>query len=129
MHVFEDVYAPMKPYYRESGEDRPVGRLSVRVRFDLDDAPVEAWQVVWKRSKAGAARQEVARVECRPVDDLHTGSVIYELLENRPEPGCAYGICWRWQAGSSRDLAAGLAMPPASLGAARSGVIYPAGPR
>ncbi|GIJ29069.1 hypothetical protein Vqi01_42310 [Micromonospora qiuiae] len=110
IHVFEDVYAPMKPYYRESGEERPVRRLSVRVRFDLDNAPVEAWQVVWKRSRAGTTRQEVARVECRPINDPNTGSVIYELLKSRPDPGCAYGICWRWPAGGSREETAGTLM-------------------
>ncbi|MFG1832898.1 hypothetical protein [Micromonospora chersina] len=94
--IFEDAYGPMKPYYRESGEDRKVHRLSVRVRFACDDAPVEAWQVVWKRSRSGSTRQEVARDECRPIIHPDTGSVVYELLKSKPDPDCAYGISWRW---------------------------------
>ncbi|QGN45812.1 hypothetical protein GKC29_02375 [Micromonospora sp. WMMC415] len=102
-HVFEDAYAPMKPYYRESGEERRVQKLSVRVRFACDDAPVEAWQVVWKRSKSGSTRQEVARNECRPIIEPDTGSVVYELLKSKPDPDCAYGISWRWPTTSSRS--------------------------
>lgn len=100
-HVFEDAYAPMKPYYRESGEERRVQKLSVRVRFTPDDAPVEAWQVVWKRPRSGSTRQEVARDECRPIIDPDTGGVVYELVKNKPDPDCAYGISWRWPRTSS----------------------------
>lgn len=108
--VFEDAYGPMKPYYRESGEERRVQRLSVRVRFACDDAPVEAWQVVWKRSRSGSTRQEVARDECRPIMNPDTGSVVYELLKSKPDPDCAYGIAWRWPATSSR-CDAGVPLP------------------
>ncbi|MCI4066136.1 hypothetical protein MRQ36_27745 [Micromonospora sp. R77] len=78
--VFEDTYAAMKPYYRESGEDHRVQKLSVRVRFACDEAPFAAWQVVWKRSKSGSTRQEVSRDECRPIIDPDTGGVVYELV-------------------------------------------------
>lgn len=111
-HVFEDVYAPMKPYYRESGENHRVQKLSVRVRFSGDDAPAEAWQVIWKRSRSGSARQEIAREECRAVNEPSTGSVVYELVKSSPDPNCAYGICWRWPATTSRADA--LTGPPGS---------------
>ncbi|MFG3702867.1 hypothetical protein ACGF5C_34160 [Micromonospora sp. NPDC047620] len=114
-HVFEDAYAPMKPYYRESGEERRVQKLSVRVRFACDDAPVEAWQVVWKRSKFGSTRQEVARDECRPIMDHDAGSVVYEFLKSKPDPDCAYGISWRWPTTSSRDARAPLDEEPAPM--------------
>jgi hypothetical protein len=94
--VFEDAYAPMKPYYRESGEDHPVQKISVRVRFAYDDAPFAAWHVVWKQSKSGSTRQEVSREPCRPIIDPRTGSAVYEMVKVGPESNCAYGICWRW---------------------------------
>ncbi|MGC4892911.1 hypothetical protein [Micromonospora sp. DT31] len=96
--VFEDVYAPMKPYYRESCEERQVGRLSVRVQFEDVDAPAEAWQVVWRRTRSGSSRQEVARTRCRPSHQPPNGTVVYEWRLRRPHPDCAYGICWRWPA-------------------------------
>ncbi|MEU1966387.1 hypothetical protein ABZ541_21685 [Micromonospora sediminicola] len=94
--VFEDVYAPMKPYYRESCEERRVRKLSVRVQFDRLDAPAEAWQVVWRRTRSGSSRQEVARTPCEPRGDCVTGKVVYEVTLRRPDPDCAYGIWWRW---------------------------------
>ncbi|MFI5833639.1 hypothetical protein ACIA5A_08165 [Micromonospora sp. NPDC051300] len=94
--VFEDAYAPMKPYYRESCEERPVGKLSVRVQFDHADAPAEAWYVVWRRTRSGSSRQEVARTRCRPSVDQTAGTVVYGLTLRRPDPACAYGIWWRW---------------------------------
>ncbi|MFI6128250.1 hypothetical protein [Micromonospora sp. NPDC051141] len=94
--VFEDVYAPMKPYYRESCEERQVRKLSVRVQFDHGDAPAEAWHVVWRRTRSGSSRQEVARTRCRPSAEPTGEKVVYELTRRRPDPECAYGIWWRW---------------------------------
>ncbi|MGW0243689.1 hypothetical protein [Micromonospora chalcea] len=94
--VFEDVYAPMKPYYRESCEERRVGKPSVRVQFDRADAPAEAWQVVWRRTRSGSSRQEIARTRCEPSSKHLAGKVIYEMTFRRPDRECAYGIWWRW---------------------------------
>ncbi|SCG40920.1 hypothetical protein [Micromonospora humi] len=109
--VFEDAYAPMKPYYRESCEERPVGKLSVRVQFDHADAPAEAWHVVWRRTRSGSSRQEVARTRCRPSADQAAGRVVYALTLRRPDPECAYGIWWRWSEETSRRLASAPARP------------------
>ena len=94
--VFEDVYAPMKPYYRESCEERRVGKLSVRVQFDRADSPAEAWQVVWRRTRSGSSRQEIARTRCQPSGNHLAGKVVYEMTFQRPDRECAYGIWWRW---------------------------------
>jgi hypothetical protein len=86
----------MQPYYRESGEERRVKSLSVKVRFPRREAPDRAWQVVWKRTKRGMGRQEVERVACTAIQEPGTDSVVFAFAKRRPARDCAYGIVWRW---------------------------------
>ena len=95
-HVFEDAFVPMKPFYREGGEDSRVERLTVRIRFDQREAPAEAWQVVWRQTRSGTVRQEVLRRECRAVREDGSPMVVFEFRQSRPRRNCSYGFVWRW---------------------------------
>jgi len=95
-HTFEDAFVPMKPYYRESGEDCRVDRLVVRLRFRAAEAPTDVWAVTWKNTRSGPGRQEVAREEFRGVKDPGSGMVVFEARIRRPRRNHAHGFVWRW---------------------------------
>jgi hypothetical protein len=111
--VFEDAYAPMKTYYRESGEERRVKTMIVRLTFDPQDAPQAVWMVIWKRTKSGSTREEVSREECMPIDGGSGGRVVYENRVNSPGRDRAYGFWWR-PSQTSRHAAAASDGRPAS---------------
>lgn len=92
---FEDAFVPMKPYYRESGEDRRVDRMTVRLRFPTDEVPDRVWLVTWKRTRKGFGRQEVAREACGPARRDDAGMVVFEAQIARPHRSCAHGFVWR----------------------------------
>jgi len=95
-HTFEDAFVSMKPYFRESGEDRRVEKLVVRLRFKVDEAPDEAWIVTWKTTGSGMGRQEVAREKCQPSREQGSDMVLFESRSRRPRSDCAHGFVWRW---------------------------------
>jgi hypothetical protein len=120
--AFEDAFVPMKPYFRESGEDRRVEKLVVRLRFRADEAPDEAWLVTWRRAGSGTGRQEVARERCQPVREQGSDLVLFETRQRRPRSDCAHGFVWRWPVPESGAPVPQVTAPEAEfIGATRPG--------
>jgi hypothetical protein len=121
-HVFHDDFSAMKPYYRESGEERRVRKIRVTAVFDLDQAPDRVEGVIWRRTSKGYGRQDSGSLGYRKSVDRSNGLVEYVVTVDRPRRDCAYGLRWQWPHRSVGQLSEAIALP-AQLPGGRPGRI------
>ncbi|MFK3979496.1 hypothetical protein ACI2K4_03845 [Micromonospora sp. NPDC050397] len=110
-HVFHDDFSTMKPYYRESGEERRVRKIRVTAVFDRGLAPTRVEGVVWRRTSKGYGRQDSGKVACHRSVDRANDLVKYVVSVDRPRRGCAYGLRWQWPETAEGPLGAVSAVP------------------
>lgn len=110
-HVFHDDFSAMKPYYRESGEERRVRRIRVTAVFDRDQAPTRVEGVVWRRTSRGYGRQDSGSLAYHRSVDRATDLVRFVVSVDRPRRNCAYGLRWQWPERPVGHLGAVAALP------------------